>query len=429
MPVKVRADRGLALARKWRQPSRTIASSGRLPPAAAVVAVALAAVAVGVNMRGPVVGIPPLIGPISRDFDLSPTAAGLLTSIPLLCFAAASPAVSMVGRRLGADRTILLSLIVLGVALLLRPWGSLGVLLLGTVAVGIAITAGSVLAPMVVRRDSGARVAGVSALLTASYGIGAAVASGSSVFFEHWLGWRAAVALLAVPAAAAAIIWVVTRRFGAIPEGTGLGAAVGITPDAPLLATAQGRAWTTGAAWWLAVFFGLQCVLFYATSAWLPAILDNLLISGAESAATAITMFHLVGVAGMLSVPLLLKLSGSFALAGILSSLGWMALFAGIAIAPQFWPVAVLLGGWGNGVGISLALTMVAVRPRNADHVQGVSAMVQTVGYTMAAVAPVALGWFIATVGDWTAALWACETGAVVTLLVGIRACNGRAIL
>lgn len=44
-----------------------------------------ALILVGLNLRGPIVGIPPGISEISADLTLSPAVAGLLTSVPLLC--------------------------------------------------------------------------------------------------------------------------------------------------------------------------------------------------------------------------------------------------------------------------------------------------------------------------------------------------------
>src|SRR5690606_39799970 len=83
----------------------------------------VAVVLVGLNLRAPVVGVPPLIPQIADDLGLTGSAAGLLTTIPLLCFAVVSPLVAPVVRRTWPDGALLLALGLLAVATAVRPWG------------------------------------------------------------------------------------------------------------------------------------------------------------------------------------------------------------------------------------------------------------------------------------------------------------------
>ncbi|MHB1064182.1 MAG: hypothetical protein ACYC1Z_06800 [Georgenia sp.] len=84
---------------------------------------------VGLNLRGPIVGVPPLIPRLSADLGLSESAAGLLTSLPLPSFALVSPLVGPLVRGTGLDGALVWVLVLLAAASALRPWGSAALLL------------------------------------------------------------------------------------------------------------------------------------------------------------------------------------------------------------------------------------------------------------------------------------------------------------
>ncbi|WP_344684628.1 MULTISPECIES: hypothetical protein [Actinomycetes] len=151
----------------------------------------LAVILVGLTLRSPIVGVPPVLGAIGAELAFSSTTAALLTSLPLLAFALLSPAVPQLMRRLGVDLTLLLCLVLLGAAILLRPWVGAAGLLLGTLAVGAAITMGNVVIPVLVRRDAREKVPQVMAASTSAYGLGQAVAAGAAVPVAVLAGSRA----------------------------------------------------------------------------------------------------------------------------------------------------------------------------------------------------------------------------------------------
>ncbi|WP_244643777.1 hypothetical protein [Pseudomonas fluorescens] len=58
---------------------------------------------IAVNLRVPFTSIAPVLPLIQNDFGLSASALGLLTSLPLLAFAAFSPLSASVARRFGIE--------------------------------------------------------------------------------------------------------------------------------------------------------------------------------------------------------------------------------------------------------------------------------------------------------------------------------------
>nr|WP_256592317.1 MFS transporter [Pseudomonas sp. 2995-3] len=68
---------------------------------------------IAVNLRVPFTSIAPVLPLIQNDFGLSASALGLLTSLPLLAFAAFSPLSASVARRFGIERTLFGALLVI----------------------------------------------------------------------------------------------------------------------------------------------------------------------------------------------------------------------------------------------------------------------------------------------------------------------------
>src|SRR5699024_3103573 len=115
--------------------------------------------------------------------------------------------ISSAARRFGLNAVMTASLLLLTGFLALRPFGGPGWLLLATSGIGIAITAGNVLLPVIVRRDFSAQQARMTAVSTSSIIGGAALAAALTVPLWAWLGWRLALASWAVLAALAALLF------------------------------------------------------------------------------------------------------------------------------------------------------------------------------------------------------------------------------
>ncbi|GAA1630147.1 MFS transporter [Georgenia ruanii] len=432
-----------------------------------------ATVLIGLNLRGPIVGIPPLIDEISADLGLSSTTAGLITSLPLVCFAVGSPVAALLARRFGLERTMLAALLLLGAAIALRPWDGLAALLAGTVVVGAAITVGNVLVPVLVRRDGGSHVKSIMATSTSSYGVGGALAAAVAVPMAARLGWRGATASLAVLVAVAVVVWLVHMRLrarvradvapstpaagaGATPArmsappassaaprprpssgtpGPGPssapprpGPSSGTPRPAPSSAHPRPPVWTQASVWWLAAFFGLQATLFYSVSAWLPPLLVESASASAATGGTAVSLFHLLGIAGTLAVPALLRWLGGARRVGVVIALGWLVLLVGVLVLPHVWMPWVLVGGLAQGAGIGLGLTLVAERPVDADYGRSVSAMVQGAGYALAALGPIVIGWAHGATAGWAVPLTILVALAVGLAVSGLRAGEDRPI-
>jgi CP family cyanate transporter-like MFS transporter len=168
---------------------------GTAGPAGAFLLVAL-------NLRIAIAAVSPLLGDIQRDSGLTSSVAGLLTTIPIVCFGVFAFGTPRLTRRFGGNRLLLLAMLLLvgGIALYLQP--SVPALFAATLVAGAAIAVGNVLLPGVIKRDFGSRAGLMTGLYSMALSAGAALAAGLTVPLRTatGLGWREVLALWAVPA-------------------------------------------------------------------------------------------------------------------------------------------------------------------------------------------------------------------------------------
>lgn len=378
----------------------------------------VAVLAVAVNLRIAIAGISPVVDGVREAVDLSRRGAGLLTSLPVLCFGVLAPVAAYAARRLGNEVVTLLALATLTVGILVRSAGGPVWLYLGTLLLGAAIAVGNVLVPALVKQHL-ASVAGIAmSLYTACLTGGAALASwGTAVLYDGGWSWQWSLAAGAVPALLGLGV------FGAWYRGHR--ASRSAAPVPPALRDA--RVWRSPVAWQLAAYFGAQAFLFYAFLAWLPVLLQDDGVPLATSG-VMLSLYNLLGIVGALAVPpLAVRLRDQRVLApGV--AVGWLVGIGGLVLLPGGYPLWSMLLGVVQGAGLALAMTLIVLRSRDEVTARDLSGMVQMVGYLVAACAPVVLGGLRDGLGSWDAAIGVTIGMAVAMLLAGLGAGRHRMV-
>lgn len=397
-----------------------------LPPGTGLVLAAI--VTVSLTLRSPIAAVSPVLGELRTDLGLGPGAAGLLTTLPVLCFAVASAAVLGLYRRVGAERAVVLSMVVLAAGTLLRssPGGSAVPALVGTLVIGLAITVGNVVVPVVAKRDFGDRSPAVVGIYTATLTAGAALAAAGTSPVADLVGWRAGLAAWVVLVPVALVLWLLVqrrhRRAGAPPAPT----------TGPRLALRHDRT-----AWALTLFFGAQSALYYSMTAWLPSLLASSPDEGGialdrAQAGVALSVMQVFGIVGSLLVPALVAWAGRRGHdqrgIGLVVGAAWALPLVGLLLAPQLWPVWAVVIGLGQGAGISLGFALMVLRAKD-DHVAaGLSGFVQTGGYLLAAGTPVLVGAGYDASGGWQLPLLLLTAIALVQTVSSVVAGSRRTI-
>ncbi|WP_402467146.1 MFS transporter [Isoptericola aurantiacus] len=375
--------------------------AGARPGGAGAAAGGLALVAlllVALNLRAPITSLPPVVDEVASALGLSSAGAGLLTSIPVLCFALFTPVASGVTARLGPERALGLALCGVLAGTVLRSTGSVATALVGTTVLGVAITVGNVAVPVVIARDFRRRAASVTGAYAATMNVGSTFTTVLTVPLAVAFGWQWALAGWGVLAVLALVVWVPTGRRLA-RRHAGAPSSPAPAPSAAA-AGAQRRLVVL-----LTVAFAGQASGYYAVTAWLPTILADRLGLDHAAAGGAAAPFQLAAVAGALLVPLgLANRLPPRAVAAAMSAL-WLSLPVGLLLAPEAWWLWVTLSGVAQGGNFTVIFTLVAQRAPSVAAARRASAVVQGAGYACAATAPTVLGAVHEATGGWTVPL------------------------
>lgn len=365
----------------------------------------------GLNLRIAVASVPPIVDDLQAELGLSATAAGFLTTAPVLCFGLLAPAAPLLARRVGAELVVLLALLPIFVGVLVRSAGSTAALFAGTILAGAGVAIANVIVPSVVKGRFN-RSGAITGVYVATLTIGAALAAGLTVPLERRFGWQAALAAWALPAAvAAAVVAAGVVQAGASMTGRGEeGGARRLLRD-PI-------------AWQVTAYMGLQSLVFYAALAWLPSILRDEGY-GAASAGTLLALFALGGAPASLAVPMLAtRMPDQRLLAAGVAALEGAAV-AGLLLAPGGAVAWILLFALGQGGGIGIALMLMVLRAPDARRAGQLSGMAQSIGYCVAAVGPWLLGALYDRTHDWDDVLGVMLL--LTAVLAGVALAAGRA--
>jgi CP family cyanate transporter-like MFS transporter len=369
----------------------------------------LAIVLVSLNLRSALT----VIGPLTRDLrhgdGLSSAAIGLLAAAPLLAFGLISPLGPRLAARFGIERSLVGCMLLLTASLALRPLPSVVVLFAGTLAAGAGIAIANVLLPALVKRRFGAHATLVTGVYSVALGTGAALGAGLAVPSEAWFAgsFRGALALWAPLALVSGLAWLPLLR---------------AAPRAGESQRARVSLWGDRLAWCVTGYMALLAVMFYSMAAWLPEIYRHEGMS--KSAAGALLSLALiVGIPfGLLVGWLAGRMRDQRPIAlvgGLLALLGWI----GVLVAPRGLAVpSALLLGIAPGISFTLVLALFVLRAGDARHAVALSGMAQSVGYTVAALGPVAVGALHDATGGWHASVAVLVAVAAVDLLIGLAA-------
>jgi CP family cyanate transporter-like MFS transporter len=386
----------------------------------ASVLLAIGMVLLAANLRPAAAAVGPLLGRIRADTGLSATGAGVLTTLPVLCFGALAPLAPPMARRLGERTTVAVALAVLLFGLLVRLVPGLGFLFFGTAVAGAAIAVANVLLPVLVRGNFPERVGLVTGMYTTALTGFAALAAGVSVPVSNAFGggWRPGLAIWAIPAAIALAVWapyLVRRQRGA--GGSGEAQVSGAR------ALLHDRV-----AWLVTLFFAIQSAGFYSALAWLPSVFHSHGISTTR-AGLLLSLSLFVGLIPALVVPSMATRARdqrAFVLVFVtLIAIGWLGVIFAPTSAPYLW---VILLGLGQQGAFPLALTLIVLRGGDVRSTAALSTLVQTVGYLCAAIGPLAIGAIHDITGSWTPALLVLLALVVPQTVIGLGAARRRTV-
>ncbi|CAN5415928.1 CynX/NimT family MFS transporter [soil metagenome] len=343
----------------------------------------------GLTMRVAVTSIGPVLTELRHGLGISTGAAGIVTSLPVLCFAAIGSNAPRLAHRFGFHRVVVVALLAAAVGLFARAFaGSLWLFVLLSILALAGGAIANVLMPSLVKQHFPTRIGPMTAAYTTALAIGTTAAAGLTVpLASTGGGWRFGIGCWALLSVLALLPWLPTVRADRADHLTS-------ARRVPLTALAHSRT-----AWALTLMFAFQSMQAYISFGWFAEFFRHEGMDGTRAGL-------LVAFYAALSIPVSIVIP-SLAVRGprpMVLGLGacGLAAYLGLLIAPigGAW-IWMCLAGIGAGM-FPLTLTMFGLRSRQIAITSALSAFVQTVGYVLAGAGPLLVGYLLdVTHQDW----------------------------
>ncbi|WP_374227338.1 CynX/NimT family MFS transporter [Streptomyces sp. AC512_CC834] len=388
----------------------------------------LGIVLAALNLRPAITSLGALLEEVRDGLGMSGSVAGLLTSVPPLCFAVFGVTAPRLARRFGPGAVVCAGMVAITTGLLIRPYagGTAGFLAATALALmGIAVS--NVLMPVIVKRYFPDRVGSMTGLYSMALAFGTSIAAAATVPVTNALGghWQPGLAVWAVLPAVAIVSWIPfvrDRKAPSTPSPRQETGQSGQTAEQPPLRITRSRT-----AWALAVFFGLQATAAYITMGWMAQIFRDSGVS-AGTAGLLLAVIMVMGVPLAFVIPrVATRLPHQGPIVLVLGVCG-LAGYAGLYFAPVggAWAWALLLGV--SNCAFPLALTMVGMRAKTGAGVAQLSAFAQSTGYLISIPGPLLVGVLYQHSGGWGLPIALMSALMVPQMVVGFMAGRDRTV-
>lgn len=385
--------------------------------------VALAAVSIvllALTLRIAVASLSPLVEIIRLDFDLPAAIIGLIGMAPPVAFAVAGLFTPAIERRVGLERLVLVAAVVAAAMLTLRAFAVDALsLLAATAGVFVAVGVANVLIPAVVKKYFPGRIGLMTTVYSTTMAVATFLPPLVAVPLARAIGWHASFGVWAGVAIAAVIPWVALAARSRASRADQVEEA---------RTSVLSRVVRVPQTWALVLSFGVNASVAYTCFAWLPSILIDIADMDATEAGGLLALFSFMGLPVSLVVPVLAARARRIWPFYAVAVVGGLAGVAGLLIAPG---TATAL--WVVLIGIPpllfpLLLVLFGVRSRTHETAVALSGTVQSVGYGIAALLPLALGVTHELTGGWTVGLVLLGAMIAVAIPAGVIASRSETI-
>ena len=375
-------------------------------------------IAISFNLRPAITSVGPLIGNIRDDVSLTNGSAGLLTSLPLIAFAIMSPFAARLGNRYSYEGAMLIGLFLLLIGISIRPVSSIILLFGGTFIAGLGIAILNVLLPGLIKDKFPFKVGLMTSIYTTTMGVIASLASGVSIPIAESFeknGWRFSLLLWIIPVILALIVWVYLKTKSKHTNKHKDSVQTKNTYSS------NKRIWLQPLAWQIAIFMGLQSLLFYVTISWLPEILFSKGLT-TETAGWMLSFTQFIGLPASFIVPMLADKLKSQRVIIVTLALSYFTGFALLLFSNNFifTIISTILIAFPLSGIFALALTLLGMRARTSSDAADLSGMAQSVGYILAAVGPIFIGFLFDLSGNWNFPIIAILIFIILLLCFGL---------
>jgi CP family cyanate transporter-like MFS transporter len=371
--------------------------------------IGVAIVLTGLNLRTAVTSIGPVLREIEGGLGISSGLAGLVTTMPVLCFAVIGFAGPGLSARFRDSHVLSGALATMAGGLVVRAVApAFWLFLLGTVLAMVGGALGNVLLPSLVKRYFPRRTGLLVGAYSTAMSVGATVAAVSTAPIAAAAGtggWRWALGVWAIFALLAAGPWLFVR---ANP-----GASRGAHAAVRLRDLRHSRM-----ALVLMLFFGVQGLEAYIVIGWSASYLRDAGLTAA-AAGLLLGLNQVIGIPLSALVPALTVRPRAQRplLLGFMTCyvVGWVGLWAAPRTVPWLWMIVLSVAM----ASFPMILTLIGLRARTPETTAALSTYVQGWGYVISAVGPLLVGVLLGATGSYAGMFVIVLAGVVVLAVTG----------
>jgi MFS transporter, CP family, cyanate transporter len=252
--------------------------------------------------------------------------------------------------KVGIERAIFISLLILAGGVFLRSYVGMTGLWLGTFIIGSAIAVGNVLVPTLIQRDYKNNISFATGIYSVCISLTASIAALISVPLSHLSNWRDALAYWGLPVLIVAALWLI--RIIPKPEASSAVTIEDVT---------ETNVWSSKKSWLLTGMMATQSTFFYTLASWIP----TLEIARGVSPTIAglhLFMYQAFSILSGFIAPLLMRNPYSKLPATIGASIPMIIGATGLLFAPNLSVIWIAICGVGPGMSLPVVLSLISLR-------------------------------------------------------------------
>ena len=351
------------------------------------------------NMRAPIVALGAIAPVVKEALNISEIQIGWLGAVPMLGFALGALISPAIGKRFGLENTLIAMIALLTTGMILRTviptWTGF---LIGTLLLTLAIGFANTLAAPVIKQHTPQHIPLITGLFSLTMTVTAGIVSGIVLPLSEQVGWQWALGGWTVLGIFALLIWLFLRvRLGSSNHQS----VISTDKDASDISI-----WRTAFAWQIAIFMGLQSLLFYTVASFLPSILVSKGLS-AVSAGQMGSVFQFMAPISILSLTWLINrgrpIQALAVFAAVLNVIGVLGISYLSTELAWLWSAMM---GIGCSAIFTLSMMLFSLRTYTTNQSSELSGMAQAVGYLIAFFGPLGTGGLHEATDSWSLPLF-----------------------
>lgn len=358
-----------------------------------------AMVLLATNMRAPIVALGAIAPVVQEALDISEFQIGWLGAVPMLSFAVGALISPAIAKRFGLENTLIAMIGLLTTGMMIRTviptWTGF---LVGTLLLTLAIGFANTLAAPVIKQRTPKHIPLITGLFSLIMTVTAGIVSGVVLPLSERVGWQWALGGWTILGVFALLIWLLLR------------VRLGSSNHQPIVSTDPNASdismWRTAFAWQIAIFMGLQSLLFYTVASFLPSIWVSKGLS-AVSAGQMGSVFQFMAPISILSLTWLINrgrpIQALAVFAAVLNVIGVLGVSYLSTELAWLWSAMM---GIGCSAIFTLSMMLFSLRTYTTNQSSELSGMAQAVGYLIAFFGPLGTGWLHEATGSWSVPLF-----------------------